>query len=422
MRGLAAFSFTAVTVLVSVPATADMRGHGGPVRALAIAESDGTIASGSFDTTLIVWDEATGAAREVLRLHEDSVNAAAFTPDGRIVTAGQDGRIGLFADGDAPVALGRHEAPAVAVAVAPDGASVATASWDGTVRVTPLGGGEPRVLSGHDGNVNAVAYLPDGRLVSAGYDMSLRLWPAAGEDGPAAVIRLNQPLNALAVADDGEIVAAGADGMIRFFDGEGDAQGTVETVPVPITALALSQDGSRIASASIDGSVWIIDREARAVTLSVQGADSPVWSLAFDPDDGTLFAGGGDRVIRQWNPETGERIDADPGQTAEDDYGDSRGAEVFAACSACHTVTEDGGNRAGPTLHGIFGRRIASVEDYTYSEAFYDMDIVWTPETVAELFDVGPNHYTPGTKMPEQRIANADDRAALIAFLKDATE
>jgi cytochrome c len=49
------------------------------------------------------------------------------------------------------------------------------------------------------------------------------------------------------------------------------------------------------------------------------------------------------------------------------------------------------------------------------------MDIVWTKETVAELFEKGPMHYTPGTKMPEQRIGSEQDRAALVQFLERAT-
>ena len=84
-------------------------------------------------------------------------------------------------------------------------------------------------------------------------------------------------------------------------------------------------------------------------------------------------------------------------------------------------MSEDAGNRAGPTLHGIFGRRIGTAEGYNYSEALKGMDIVWTPETVSELFDVGPNHYTPGTKMPEQRITDPADRAALMEFLEERT-
>jgi cytochrome c len=402
------------------PAAAEMRGHGGPVRALAIAGDGSRIVSGSFDTTAIVWDAEAAIAERVLRFHEDSVNAVALLDDGRIVTAGQDGRIGLWSsDGEQVETLGQHDGPAVAVDTAPDARHVATASWDGTVRVTPIAGGEARVLEGHQGNVNAVAFLPDGSIVSAGYDLTLRIWPADG--GAARIVTLPAPLNALATSGDGTIVTAGADGVVRIVSPDGDVVGEVETVPVPVTALTLSDDGATIASAAIDGSIWLIDREARTVRLTVQGADSPVWSLAFDPASGMLFAGGGDRVIREWDPATGERRNETGIAAEEDSFGDSRGARVFAACSACHTVTEDGGNRAGPTLHGIFGRRIATAPGYDYSEALRDMDIVWTPETVSELFDVGPNHYTPGTKMPEQRITDPEDRQALVEFLERTT-
>ena len=80
---------------------------------------------------------------------------------------------------------------------------------------------------------------------------------------------------------------------------------------------------------------------------------------------------------------------------------------MFRACVACHTLTPDEGNKAGPTLAGIFGRRIATLPGYNFSDALKKLDIVWTPETVAKLFEIGPAAYTPGTKMPEQTIGSA---------------
>ena len=102
-------------------------------------------------------------------------------------------------------------------------------------------------------------------------------------------------------------------------------------------------------------------------------------------------------------------------------YTGDHGADVFRACVACHTLKPDEGNRAGPTLAGIFGRKIATLPGYSFSEALKKLDIVWTPETVAKLFEVGPATYTPGTKMPEQTIGSAEDRAALVRFLEKAT-
>ncbi len=103
-------------------------------------------------------------------------------------------------------------------------------------------------------------------------------------------------------------------------------------------------------------------------------------------------------------------------------YEGDRGAEVYKACVACHTLSPDEGNRAGPTLHGIFGRKIATQPGYQFSDALKKMDIVWTPETVARLFEVGPMAYTPGTKMPEQKIVAEQDRQALIEFLLKTTK
>ena len=98
-----------------------------------------------------------------------------------------------------------------------------------------------------------------------------------------------------------------------------------------------------------------------------------------------------------------------------------RGAELFRRCGACHTVTPDGGNKAGPTLYGLFGRRIGTVPGYPYSAALKDGDIVWTAETVSELFRLGPDVVTPGTKMPVQTIGNDAEREELIRWLQKVT-
>ena len=127
----------------------------------------------------------------------------------------------------------------------------------------------------------------------------------------------------------------------------------------------------------------------------------------------------------RWNAASGDPIDPLLLEAAGDPlaaYAGDRGAEVFRACVACHTLGADQANRAGPTLAGIFGRRIATLPGYNFSEALKKLNIVWTPETVARLFEIGPMAYTPGTKMPEQRIGSVEDRDALVRFLERATK
>ena len=414
-----------LAIAIATIAQAQLRGHGGPVRALAVSP-DGTLAiSGSFDTSAIRWSLERNAAVEVLRFHEGAVNAVAYLPDGRVATAGEDGRIALWRPGEPqPVAvLTGHTAPVVALALSPDGKTLASASWDHSARLWPLDGGAPRVLEGHAQNVNGVAFARDGRTaVTVGYDATLRIWP---RDGAPTVITLPAPLNAVVVAPDGEIVTAGADGKVTVLSPAGELRGEIEAAQAPVIALALSADGKLVAAAGIRGSVAIIDRASRRIERMLIGPGLPVWSAAFLPDSRTLISGGADRTIRRWDALTGEPIGAAVVGAPADPlaaYAGDPGAEVFRACVACHTLSPDEGNRAGPTLAGIFGRHIASLPGYNFSAALKKLDIVWTPETVAKLFEVGPAAYTPGTKMPEQTIGSPDERTALVRFLEKATK
>jgi cytochrome c len=407
------------------PAHAELRGHGGSIRALAVSPDGAMALTGSFDTSAIRWSLRHNLAEQVLRLHESAVNAVAILNDGRAVTAGADAIIGIWMPGK-PVPdaiLGGHEGPIVSLAVSPDGTTLASASWDRTVRLWPLAGGPPVVLEGHQQNVNGVVFAADGTaVVSAGYDTTVRIWPLPQPAYPI-VAELPAPLNAVTTAPDGEIAAAGADGRVYFLSPSGKRRGAAQALSTPVVALAISRDGARIAAAGPTGAVALIDRNPRSVIRTLAGRGVPVWALAFLPDGRTLLTAGGDRTIRRWDAETGEPLDP-PERGPEDPlaaYAGEPGAQVFRGCVACHTLASDQGARAGPSLHGIFGRRIASLPGYNYSEALKHLDIVWTPETMAKLFEIGPARYTPGTKMPEQRIRSRQDRDALVEFLERAT-
>src|SRR5215467_4860558 len=89
----------AVAAVGFQPVFGQLRGHGGPVRALAISPDGAQVISGSFDTSAIRWSLSRNVAEQVMRFHDGPVNAVAVLPDGRIVTAGGDGHIAIWTAG-----------------------------------------------------------------------------------------------------------------------------------------------------------------------------------------------------------------------------------------------------------------------------------------------------------------------------------
>ena len=98
-----------------------------------------------------------------------------------------------------------------------------------------------------------------------------------------------------------------------------------------------------------------------------------------------------------------------------------QGRTLAKTCRQCHTFKADMPGTFGPSLYGIFGRAAGSVEGYPYSTALAAADWVWNAETIGG-FIADPKTYLPGTQMPFPGLPEPADRAALIAYLKRATQ
>jgi cytochrome c len=148
-----------------------------------------------------------------------------------------------------------------------------------------------------------------------------------------------------------------------------------------------------------------------------------VWSVAFTPDGRTLLSGGADGLVVSHRLDQPAEAGAPPQvqAAAQPAAAQERGAVLFRKCAACHTLTPDGGHRAGPSLYGLFGRVAGTHPDYPYSPALRASRLVWNAQTIDRLFEVGPETLVPGSKMPLQRMPDAEDRARLIAYLKQVT-
>ncbi|GAB4376645.1 MAG: cytochrome c family protein [Kiloniellaceae bacterium] len=100
----------------------------------------------------------------------------------------------------------------------------------------------------------------------------------------------------------------------------------------------------------------------------------------------------------------------------------AKGEKVFNKCKACHTV-EAGKNRVGPSLHNVVGRTPGTVEGFKYSKAMQEFGAshTWDEETLSAYLEK-PKDLIPGNKMAFVGLNKAEDRADVIAYLKQFSE
>ena len=99
------------------------------------------------------------------------------------------------------------------------------------------------------------------------------------------------------------------------------------------------------------------------------------------------------------------------------DVGAYSGEDTYKKCVACHTIDKGGRNGVGPNMHGVVGRAVASVEGYNYSAAMKAKGGVWD-EAALDAYLENPRKAVVGTKMSFAGLNNADERKALIEYLK----
>lgn len=442
MRGWRAGSLGALLLLAAPAASvaaddgfARLQGHGGPVMAVAVSPDGARTLTGSFDYSVGLWSLRDARLVRWLEGHRAAVDTVAFLPDGRrALSAGDDFDLILWdtETGERLRTFGGHRGKVSDIAVSPDGRLAASSGWDGWIGLWGLEGDAPvRWLKGHGGYVNDAVFSADGaRLYSASHDGTIRRWNIATGEEEHTLVRHGFGVNRLALNEAAGWLAYGAvDGAVRVLDlatGEEIADLTADRRP--ILALAAAPDGRLLAVGDGEGYVTIIDTVAWEIERDFHAAArGPIWALAWTPDGKRLVSGGMDDGAAVWpigaSAEAVEGVLASAGRSfLRDPKEMSNGERQFARkCSVCHTLTPDGARRAGPTLWGLFGRPAGAVEGYSYSEALADSGIVWDEGTIDRLFTDGPDHYTPGSKMPMQRMTNPQDRRDLIEFLATNT-
>ena len=142
------------------------------------------------------------------------------------------------------------------------------------------------------------------------------------------------------------------------------------------------------------------------IIFKVDKLDSSAYKVEL-PDDGTK------QLSKENAVKTEEKVDI----SALMALGDiTHGEKVFKKCSACHSIEAGGGNKIGPALYNVVGRKIAVVEDYKYSKALVEYKKNWSFEEL-NGFLIKPQKWIKGTKMAYAGLRKEKDRASVILYL-----
>lgn len=213
--------------------------------------------------SLELWDASTGRVVRRLVGHQASINAFAFTGDGkRLASAAGDGTVRLWdVDSGNEVRRFNHAEQWVrTVAISPDGGHLASGTYDGPVRVRSLPSGRlEKKLPGSRSESDSVAFSPDGKTIAVGGFPIIAFWDVA--------------------------------------TGKKRDQFRVDTV---VDSLAYSPDGKRLAAA-VGETLCLFDLTAKRRILCPRGHQQPVNAVAFSPDGKVLATGSEDATLRLWD-------------------------------------------------------------------------------------------------------------------------
>jgi WD40 repeat protein len=312
--------------------------HAAAVRSVAFSPDGKKLVACSHDGIIKIWDPATGKQLDAMQ-HDDThfMGPLAFGLDSNTLAVGC-GRIGqsrffgvmLLGIKDKKVLLAVSTgAPTQAIALSPDGKTIAWGSTQGTfrgdngrsetrgaVRLYDASTGELKVAipKAHGDAVWSLAFAPDGKaIVSVSQEAVARVWDTASGNLVSELSPKGKRNVALAVAysTDGKRIATGSSlgSQVRVWDGVTFKElSTLNGHTGDIHAVGFSSDGKWLASGGRDKLVKIWDVASGTERATLKGHDQVVWSLAFSPDGKVLATGSFDKTVRLWSVETGKEL------------------------------------------------------------------------------------------------------------------
>ena len=287
------------------PLKAIFVGHTDHVWSVAFSPDGQTLASGSQDSTIRLWDTHTGKLKMTLIGETGSIYSVAFSPDGQTLASGsQDSTIRLWDThtGKLKMTLIEHAGWVASVAFSPDGTTLASGHAYQTLLLwnTTTGQSE-KTLRGHTEVVEFVVFSPDGEmLASGGRDQTIRLWnPHTGKQ--IRLLTATSPVNRLAFSPDGGTLASGSwDNAIRLWNPHtGKLKRTLPNQGGWVNAVAFSPDGGTLVIGNRGISLWDVETDQYKKPLIEYVGDAI--SIVFSLDGRMLASGSADKKVRLWD-------------------------------------------------------------------------------------------------------------------------